>query len=294
LILLAAIIDRGFISESSLFYRETFTVAPMTMAEEERRDVGLKVIHAGFFRTATKSMAEAYRILGYKTHHGLDDMRGNPWAGLEQAAEATWPTARGARPRAPFEREDWDALWGAWDISTDLASPFAAQLIEAYLEAKVVVVQRDFETWWPSFKSELVDPLFPHMGWALFFLARNLLGYRAADAMHKTLFGMFNATTKQEIEDHARETYDEYYRRVRILVPAERRLEYKMGSGWEPLCAFLGKEVPDVPFPRVNDRQSHKADMKVSREKGIQNIMKVVLWCGSGIGVSVALWRFFR
>jgi hypothetical protein len=81
---------------------------------------GLKVIHAGLFRTATKSVAEAHQFLGCKVHH---------------------------------------ALWGRWDVSTDLVSSFAVQLIKANPEAKVVVVQRDFETWWPSFESEIVSPL---------------------------------------------------------------------------------------------------------------------------------------
>jgi hypothetical protein len=26
--------------------------------------------------------------------------------------------------------------------------------------------------------------------------------------------------------------------------------------GWEPLCKFLGKPVPDVPFPHMNDAAS--------------------------------------
>ncbi|KAK7985604.1 lysyl-tRNA synthetase [Apiospora saccharicola] len=26
-----------------------------------------------------------------------------------------------------------------------------------------------------------------------------------------------------------------------------------MGSGWEPLCKFLGKDFPDVPFPLLNE-----------------------------------------
>ena len=31
-----------------------------------------------------------------------------------------------------------------------------------------------------------------------------------------------------------------------------RLLVYEVGSGWEPLCAFLGVPVPDEPFPRSN------------------------------------------
>ena len=46
----------------------------MTAASEPpRRSThdGLKVINAGLFRMATKSMARAYQILGLKMHHGL-------------------------------------------------------------------------------------------------------------------------------------------------------------------------------------------------------------------------------
>ena len=30
-------------------------------------------------------------------------------------------------------------------------------------------------------------------------------------------------------------------------------LEYQLGQGWGPLCNFLGKDIPDIPFPHVND-----------------------------------------
>ncbi|KAJ7157668.1 hypothetical protein C8R43DRAFT_883303, partial [Mycena crocata] len=32
-----------------------------------------------------------------------------------------------------------------------------------------------------------------------------------------------------------------------------RRLEFRVAQGWEPLCRFLGKEVPAMDFPRVSD-----------------------------------------
>ncbi len=40
----------------------------------------------------------------------------------------------------------------------------------------------------------------------------------------------------------------------------EEYLEFNVNDGWEPLCKFLGKEVPKdaegkpTPFPQVNDR----------------------------------------
>ena len=39
---------------------------------------------------------------------------------------------------------------------------------------------------------------------------------------------------------------------IRGLVPKERLLEWTVKDGWEPLCKFLGKEVPDQPFPHTN------------------------------------------
>lgn len=38
-------------------------------------------------------------------------------------------------------------------------------------------------------------------------------------------------------------------------MPAKRLLEFEPGMGWEPLCAFLGKEVPGTAYPKKNDRR---------------------------------------
>lgn len=41
---------------------------------------------------------------------------------------------------------------------------------------------------------------------------------------------------------------------VRGRVPAGQLLEWKVQDGWEPLCKFLGKDIPDEPFPHVNTK----------------------------------------
>lgn len=253
-----------------------------TSSTDGSKDDGLKVVHAGLYRTGTASMAEAYRVLGYKTHHALANVWEVPWGQIEQAAEATWPhlaelpeyTYRSkdgsVAPRPPFNREDWQKIWGDYDIATDVASTFAPELIEAYPDAKVVVVQRKFESWWPSFKSELLGSLY-NMSWLQSFIAWNIMRFRAPHAMRKVHAGFFSADeySLESIEPRARDAYEEYYRTVREAVPIEsgRRLEYTLGDGWEPLCEFLGKEVPDVEFPRVNDRASHGAQIKRQRSE---------------------------
>ncbi|PNP58458.1 hypothetical protein FNYG_15121 [Fusarium nygamai] len=244
-------------------------MASLTIKPNPPKD-GIKIIHAGLYRTGTASMAAAYRILGYKAHHALRNEWHEPWGKLEQAAEATFPhlshlpdyTHHGPRP--PFTREDWQSLWGTYDVATDIASTFTLELIKAYPDAKVVIVQRKFEDWWPSFRSEILVAVF-EATWLQKFLAWYVLRFRALHAMRKNLAGFFSVNEYSVgaiTPEIARYTYEEFYRRIREAVPKERRLEYSLGDGWEPLCEFLGKDVPDVEFPRVNDRKAHSEDLE--------------------------------
>ena len=36
-------------------------------------------------------------------------------------------------------------------------------------------------------------------------------------------------------------------------------LEWHPGDGWGPLCAALGVEIPDEPFPHVNSTEEFRA-----------------------------------
>ncbi|KAJ5140661.1 hypothetical protein N7448_004069 [Penicillium atrosanguineum] len=249
------------------------------MAPMPSKSDSLQIINAGLFRTATKSMALAYQILGFKTHHGLlEKVTETPWIQLEQAAEATWPNAPGTRPRKPYTRGDWSALWGGYDAVTDLASPFALELIKAYPEAKVVIVQRDFDSWWPSFKAEILDRvMLQPMATINGFLGLHLMGIPAVQAMRKIHFGFFGAQSRAEILNNAKDVYEEYYADVRAAVPAEQRLEYRVGDGWEPLCEFLKVDIPDMPFPRENDAGEHDGEAKARTRLIWANGLKVVV-----------------
>ncbi len=48
---------------------------------------------------------------------------------------------------------------------------------------------------------------------------------------------------------------------VRELARREGRefLEFELGDGWESLCGFLDKRVPDVEFPHVNDVKAFRS-----------------------------------
>jgi hypothetical protein len=71
--------------------------------------------------------------------------------------------------------------------------------------------------------------------------------------MRKLILGYFRASNVDELRHNAKPVYIEHYEKVRRLVPPERLLEYKLGSGWGPICEFLGKEEPEEEFPWVNE-----------------------------------------
>jgi len=51
---------------------------------------------------------------------------------------------------------------------------------------------------------------------------------------------------------------------IRGLVRKEKLLEWTVEDGWEPLCRFLDKGVPDEPFPHVNKAsgwENHEAEV---------------------------------
>lgn len=105
--------------------------------------------------------------------------------------------------------------------------------------------------------------------------------------------GAFGARNLGEIKANARATYFGYYDRIRELVPPERRLEYKFGDGWEPLCEFLGKEVPDVPFPRLNDRVQHGEYNKKRELRAVLVACWMMLrpWVLGGLAaIFIAVW----
>ena len=47
--------------------------------------------------------------------------------------------------------------------------------------------------------------------------------------------------------------YNAHIQSVQDMVPRDRLLVFNVTSGWAPLCEFLKKDIPQVPFPFVNE-----------------------------------------
>lgn len=80
--------------------------------------------------------------------------------------------------------------------------------------------------------------------------------------------------TDETVGAKAKDKYRAHYAMVRELTPRDRLLEFKLEDGWEPLCRHLGKPVPDVPFPKMNEQVWLDEKMKLMTQRGFENVLK--------------------
>lgn len=78
---------------------------------------------------------------------------------------------------------------------------------------------------------------------------------------------------------------------MRKQVPKEKLLEMDLADGWQPLCKFLDKPIPDEPFPRANDREARDQFM---RQKVIQASIAWLTILSTTAVAGHSLWRFWR
>ncbi|KAI0161847.1 hypothetical protein GGR52DRAFT_586112 [Hypoxylon sp. FL1284] len=244
----------------------------------------LKILSLGLPRTGSSSMAEALRILGYKrVHHGTEMiLEGWDVTWVQRAARAHFPALSspsssssssswwGKReekqtspPPQPFTRADWDEVLGSFDAVTDFGCLFAGPLIAAYPDARVVLVHRDVDDWERSVNEVIIDRFWPRSrGSTVDLLLRALLRLAGEkepllNGIRQSFLGRFAAAGPDQLRANLRAVYAQHVAQVTEAVPPEQLLHYRLGDGWEPLCKFLGKKVPEgVPFPRRNDAKT--------------------------------------
>lgn len=233
-------------------------------------------------------MQVALNILGLKCYHSIEF--------FSNISDCTaWNAAQDAKffgKGAIFTRTQWDALLGTFGaVSADPpAVAFAAELMNAYPEAKVILVERDVDDWYRSFNTAVIEP-----SWSPFL---NFLGDwdpwligPVRDCHFRWIRGWWKAESKEEMQAMARKMYRDHYDSVRKNTPKERLLEYKLGDGWEPLCHFLGKEAPDVEFPKVNDGDHMKEHMTLMARRSTRTVfLRVGKWLAPMLIVALGYW----
>jgi hypothetical protein len=205
----------------------------------------IEVIGAGFGRTGTLSLKIALEALGLdKCYHMMEVMRNESHA-------AEW------RKAARGEAVNWEALYTGYRATVDWPSAsFWRELRAVYPEAKVILTLRDSQQWYTSVMNTIWKFSSPAAGESRTQLdeagmERSMMG---DEIIWQGVFG-----GRMQDRDHVIECYEEHNQEVIDTVPADKLLVYRPGDGWEPLCGFLQKTVPDTDYPKVNSTEDFSA-----------------------------------
>ena len=118
---------------------------------------------------------------------------------------------------------------------------FGSELIKLYPEAKVIITDRSEDSWVSSMKRTVVAPGVRQ---------RQDQGTALRHAYH-------NLCWDDDFDANGRKFWREYNRQVRALANPDALLVYKLGEGWDRLCAFLGKTIPEVEYPNNDEARSN-------------------------------------
>ena len=194
----------------------------------------LEVIGAGFGRTGTLSLKLALERLGYVKCYHMMEVFSHP------EHIPMWAAAHRGEP------VDWEGLYDGYRASVDWPSCNLWQEHAAlYPNAKVILSVRDSDSWYTSVMNTIYRSSMAMLE------ADDPTMRRAAQWIRDiTWNGVFDG--RFEDRAHAVAVFDAHNRRVEATLPESRLLVFEAKQGWDPLCRFLGVEVPDEPYPRVN------------------------------------------
>jgi hypothetical protein len=210
--------------------------------------MNLEVIGASFGRTGTLSMKAALEELGFGPCYHMSEVFRHP------EHQGQWRAAMRGEP------VDWEQVLGDYRATVDWPGcTFYGELLERNPDAKVILTVRDPQRWYESAR----DTIYRISG-ASYSAAFRLAGLvvprvrqvnRARQFISELVWeGDFDG--RFEDRGHAIETFERHNEEVKRRVPPERLLVYEVKQGWGPLCDFLGVEVPDKPFPHLNDGEA--------------------------------------
>lgn len=236
-----------------------------------------------FFETA---LSAALRRLGVSEVYHMTSTLANPldceiW--MRALRHKYHPTPE----TKALTRSEWDGILGHCQAVIDYpASLFIPELMEIYPETKIILSTRDVDKWfvsmmttiWPAINDPVMDAIAPLDGRLL-----------------AKWWPMVQACIKWPYDGeflvNAKKVFFESHEEVRRLVPKERLLEFEVTMGWEPLCRFLDVDVPDEPFPRLNDQQQFEKLMGTLAPKAMMRIaIKTIPIAGGIIAVALSFW----
>ena len=208
----------------------------------------LEVIGAGFGRTGTMSLKVALEELGFGSCYHMSEVFTHP-----EHVEL-WRAAAKGKPVA------WEQIFGGYRATVDWpACTFYEELMEKYPDAKVILTVRDPQRWYESAYNTIYAITHAASSSPILYVASLVMprakGMVRARRMIDEIVWERDFDGRFEDREHAIATFEWHNEEVRQRVSPEELLVYEVKEGWGPLCEFLGVDVPDKPFPHLNDAE---------------------------------------
>lgn len=187
-----------------------------------------KIFGIGLSKTGTTSLYAALGELGYRS--------------------ATFRHMRDAGLEGWFQGDFSKDYLTEWDAVTDNPiSVFYPQLDERYPGSKFILTLRERDAWLASTKKQWSKrkDLTPD---ALAFRTRVRTAVYGSTGWSESSFSRVAETHERDARQYFRDRPDDF------LV-----MNVFQGDGWETLCPFLGKPIPDTPFPNV--KPGHRSQL---------------------------------
>lgn len=239
----------------------------------------LMVIGAGLPRAATSSMQLAFEQLGYDPCLHMAHILPHPDR-IQTFLEAVREDDDTER-RHKLLHKLTDGHLAVCDMPTAF---FTADFMDMYPDAKIVLNGRpDSNVWSRSAEASL----------GFFFTWRfRLVGLlwttdRLWYSLNMEAVDWCKRKFGQDNYIFSAKMYNDYYAYVRTEAAKRGKevLEFKAEDGWEPLCKFLEKPVPDTPFPRANEAKTFTIIKTIFIAKGLLS------WAALG-GSIWAAWTY--
>ncbi len=177
-----------------------------------------RIFGIGWAKTGTTTLGESFRILGFN-HQGQDlelvkDIGKGDLCRVMELAEK----------KETFEDWPWIILYKELDI--------------AFPGSRFILTKRGSKKWIKSYKN---------------MLSAQGNAHKDLNKIRQILYGLpFPEVSEQQLldryEKHNFEVERYFSNRSKDLLV----VDWVEGGGWQELCNFLDKEVPDEPFPHAN------------------------------------------
>uniref|UniRef100_A0A7S2A9X9 P-loop containing nucleoside triphosphate hydrolase protein n=1 Tax=Trieres chinensis TaxID=1514140 RepID=A0A7S2A9X9_TRICV len=245
----------------------------------------IQVIGAGLGRTGTLSLRVALETLGYKTYHFVHPSHAATWA---------------AYSRGLADSDDILDLIVDSGFTATCDQPTADLYVEQlrrYPGAKVILTVRDSGDRWATSWKTLMDfievqerpfslsyPTF--IQWIPFMQhwkeMRSIMGTHIGLPPGELIRGW-----RSKPDGWLAEQYEMHNARVMETVPSSQLLVFNVKEGWAPLCDFLEKNIPNEPFPFVNESSDIEFAWKTM-------IVLSYAWIPAAISAVALMWNFLR